>query len=58
VDHAFRAVFVPPGNHAVKFIYAPVSFRIGLFGALASGVYFLSIGFLRVCRLKKSARVS
>lgn len=28
-DYAFRAVFVPAGLHAVKFIYDPTSFKLG-----------------------------
>ncbi len=39
-DHAFRAVFVEPGEREVEFSYRPVSFRIGLFGSLSALVLF------------------
>lgn len=29
-NHAFRAVWLPPGDHAIEFRYAPRSFRVGL----------------------------
>jgi hypothetical protein len=28
-DHALRAVYVPAGEHEVRFVYAPASFRVG-----------------------------
>lgn len=30
VNHALRAVEVPPGEHEIEFIYSPLSFRLGL----------------------------
>ncbi len=57
-DHAFRAVFLPSGNHAVKFIYAPVSFRIGLYGSLASLLGLAAMFFSRRLWRKKTGAVS
>jgi hypothetical protein len=48
-DHALRAVYVPAGEHAVHFVYAPASFRIG---ALLTGVGLLAtLGLLAWDRL-------
>ena len=41
-DYAFRAVVIPQGNHVVKFLYNPLSFKIGYV------ISFLSIGLLVV----------
>ncbi len=41
-DHLLRAVFVPKGNHRVRFAYRPASIRIGAtISALAWGVFAL-----------------
>jgi uncharacterized membrane protein YfhO len=41
VDHAFRGVVVPPGNHRIEFRYEPQSFawgvRLMLLAAVAAG---------------------
>lgn len=38
-NHAFRAVWVPPGQHAIEFRYAPRSFTVGLaLTAAAAGI--------------------
>jgi len=39
-DHAFRAVWVPPGTHEIEFRYTPASFRYGL---LLSGAAALAV---------------
>ncbi|MFZ2025222.1 MAG: YfhO family protein [Microgenomates group bacterium] len=48
-DYAFRAVAVPEGRHAVRFIYAPVSVKFGFIGTcigiISLGIYIgLGIG--------------
>ena len=50
-DLALRAVPITVGEHRVKFLYQPWSFRIGLWLSL-SGVFMLAISFLT--RLLKS----
>jgi hypothetical protein len=42
-DHAFRAVFVPPGRHTVTFVYAPRSVRVGLGVSLGAAVVLLAL---------------
>lgn len=49
-DYTFRAVFLPKGEHTVKFIYDPQTFKIGLWLSLTSlGVLILlgTYAFLR-----------
>jgi uncharacterized membrane protein YfhO len=44
-NHAFRAVQLSEGQHAVVFEYAPVSFRLGLWltiGAMAAWLVVIS----------------
>lgn len=41
-DYAFRAVAVPKGNHTVMFVYKPLSFALGLIGAI-SGIFCLAV---------------
>lgn len=33
-NYAFRAVVLPKGKHSVEFIYDPLSFRLGIYGAI------------------------
>jgi len=40
-DHAFRAIFLPPGNHRVEFSYFPQSLKIGLIIMLSSLIVWL-----------------
>jgi hypothetical protein len=35
-DHGLRAVYLPPGSHTVRFIYNPLSFRLGTIATLLS----------------------
>nr|MBI5455872.1 YfhO family protein [Candidatus Levybacteria bacterium] len=42
-DYTFRAVYLPKGNHAVEFIYNPLSFRLGLISACLG--LFALVGF-------------
>jgi len=43
-DYNFRAVYVPAGEHAVRFKYSPVSFRVGAIGTFL-GAMMLLLGF-------------
>jgi hypothetical protein len=47
-DYTFRAVVVPEGEHSVEFKYEPLSFKLGIMGAL------LGIVFLVTATLTKS----
>lgn len=57
-DFNFRGVFVPAGNHIVRFIYDPLSFKIGLWLSLT--VFFVtgSIYCYAKGREKKRSRTS
>lgn len=46
-DYAFRAVSVPSGNHTVKFLYDPLSFKIGHAVSLVS-IILLIISLLTI----------
>jgi uncharacterized membrane protein YfhO len=50
-DFTFRAIFVPSGEHQVKFIYNPLSFNLGV---LAAALGLLAIIFLAVVLRKDS----
>lgn len=50
-DYTFRAVVTPPGEHLVKFIYDPESFKTGATVSLSSLVILTSI--LGLSKLKK-----
>lgn len=41
-NHAFRAVRVPEGKHTVSFIYAPFSFRLGLFLSILATAFLIA----------------
>jgi hypothetical protein len=41
-DVAFRAVRVPPGRHVVRYVFAPVSFRLSLYGGAAGVLVAIS----------------
>ena len=43
-DYNFRAVFVPSGEHTIRFKYSPVSFRVGAIGSFL-GAMVLMLGF-------------
>ncbi|MFN2132072.1 MAG: YfhO family protein [Anaerolineae bacterium] len=55
-DHAFRAVVVPQGTHAILFRYDPLSFRIGaaLSGLTASALLTLAAALV-IRRVRRSA---
>ena len=42
-DLAFRAVFLLEGTHAIRWIYRPLSFRVGLWSSLTSLVGFSAL---------------
>ncbi len=42
-DWTFRAIFIPKGEHTIRFIYNPSSFRIGILISLG-GIIFALIG--------------
>lgn len=44
-DYNFRAVFVPSGEHTIRFKYSPVSFRVGAIGSFL-GAMVLLLGFV------------
>lgn len=42
-NYSFRAIFLPEGRHSITFSYEPLSFYLGFFITLGSGVLFLSL---------------
>lgn len=42
-DYILRAVYLEPGQHQVRFLYQPVSFRIGLLISLSGAIVLLVI---------------
>ncbi len=43
-DYNFRAVYVPAGEHVIRFKYSPLSFRVGAIGSILGGMALL-LGF-------------
>ncbi|MDE3091220.1 MAG: oligosaccharide flippase family protein, partial [Chloroflexota bacterium] len=43
-DYNFRAVYVPTGDHTIRFKYSPLSFRVGAIGSFL-GAMVLLLGF-------------
>ena len=50
-NYNFRAIPVEAGEHEIKFIYDPISFKIGALASLLAGigmvVYFIKVGHLK-----------
>lgn len=44
-DYSFRAVTVPNGKHVVTFVYKPLSFALGLIGAIFGLVSLVGVSF-------------
>jgi hypothetical protein len=42
-DYSFRTVFVPEGEHTVRFFYDPASFHIGLWSSIATIIFIIMI---------------
>jgi hypothetical protein len=56
VDHSFRAVFVHPGRHVIRFSYAPESFTIGLcMTIVAIGTTLTLVGYQRIRRYRAAS---
>jgi uncharacterized membrane protein YfhO len=55
-DFTFRAIYLPKGVHDVKFIYNPLSFRLGIIfavlGLLLLGLFSMQLG-KKVARIKE-----
>jgi len=52
-NYTFRSVYLPKGNHVVKFIYQPLSFSIGSVISLLSFVTLFTIMILKINKLQK-----
>jgi len=52
-NYTFRSVYLPQGNHVVKFIYQPLSFSIGFTISLLSFVTLFTIMILKMNKLQK-----
>ena len=48
-NYAFRSVFLPPGEHRVRFYFQPATWRIGVF---CSVLTWTILGFLALRRLR------
>jgi uncharacterized membrane protein YfhO len=49
-NYSFRAVALPPGEHEVRFVYAPTSFRAGLFASLVTLLGLVAAGVVQALR--------
>ena len=56
VNHAFRGLALPPGNHLVRMVFHPFSFRIGLWCSLASLLVQIGAVIWRLTRREKTVR--
>ncbi len=50
-DYLFRAVFLETGTHSVKFIYDPMSYKIGLWITCLTLIVMLGI-----CLIKRKSQ--
>lgn len=50
-DLYFRAVYLPRGDHVVRFVYTPFSFRLGMAVSVVTGMFV--VGVLGWMRLRK-----
>ena len=57
-DHALRAVYLPAGEHSVKFSYRPFSFTLGAVLSLVAVLLTASLGFASTTPKSKLARPS
>lgn len=51
-DYAFRAIFLPKGEHQVKFIYLPESFKWGMLISAATLFIAMAVGLILYKRTK------
>ncbi len=60
-DYNFRAVYVPAGDHTIRFKYSPLSFRVGgiasFLGAMILLLGFAYLGWRRFYRADESSAV-
>ena len=60
-DYNFRAVFVPAGDHTIRFKYSPLSFRVGIIssflGAMLVLLGFAYLAWQRLYRVEQSSAV-
>jgi uncharacterized membrane protein YfhO len=52
-NYLFRGVFINEGNHVIKFIYDPLSFKLGWVASFISLVVLICIGI----RLRKKRKI-
>ncbi len=52
-DYAFRAIMVPPGQHTVRFVYEPQSFRIGSGFAFVALILLVGLAIHAVVRYRR-----
>jgi uncharacterized membrane protein YfhO len=51
-NYAFRALYLPAGDHQVRLVFAPLSWRVGLVLSLASMISLFLLGGWRALRGK------
>ena len=52
VNYNFRAIEVPAGDHQISFVYQPLSFKVGLFLSLGTGIFLLTTVKLKLLLFK------
>src|SRR3989344_335016 len=51
-NYTFRAIYLPEGSHLVKFVYQPLSFKVGVVISFLAILTILVIIFLKINRMR------
>lgn len=52
-NYTFRSIYLPKGNHVVKFIYEPISFKLGIVISSLSVLMIFIIIFFEINKIRK-----
>src|SRR3989344_832794 len=51
-NYTFRAIYLPEGSHLVKFVYQPLSFKVGVVISFLAILTILVIIYLKINRMR------